>query len=272
MSAKGPVAAKPQDVFSLTDQGRAQLHGAGTNLSPEELGLLVLVDGRASAEKVARSSGSVPPGRALEILGKLAQLELIAPGGGQPSDAIQVDDFFTLSVPAAPAAAEASADHEAGIATLQDQGYFVRIARRAAVERKLAEGQKLAVLVVEDEPHLGKLLQTYLKLEGFVPRLATGRDQVVAQLRQAPPPDLMLLDVTLPDADGFEILARLRQHPALKAMPVILLTAKATRESVLRGLRGGADGYITKPFEIDVLMKGVKAVLGLDGAPPAPKA
>ncbi|MBM3347930.1 MAG: response regulator [Betaproteobacteria bacterium] len=75
-------------------------------------------------------------------------------------------------------------------------------------------------------------------------------------------PDAVLLDVILPDANGFDILARIRQHPVLKAIPVIILTARATREDVLHGLAGGADGYITKPFDPDTLLRGVRAVLG----------
>lgn len=55
----------------------------------------------------------------------------------------------------------------------------------------------------------------------------------------------------------------IRQHPGLKTLPVVMLAAKATREAVLKGLAGGADGYITKPFEIDVLVKAVNVVLGL---------
>jgi DNA-binding response OmpR family regulator len=80
----------------------------------------------------------------------------------------------------------------------------------------------------------------------------------------------MLLDIGLPDADGFEILASLRRHPALQRLPVILLTSRATKEDVMHGLILGADGYITKPFEFDVLIGAMKAVLGLDepGAKP----
>lgn len=65
------------------------------------------------------------------------------------------------------------------------------------------------------------------------------------------------------DVSRFEVLHKLKTHPALKAVPVIMLTAEAKRESVMRGLVGGADGYITKPFEKAVLIAGVKAVLGL---------
>ena len=75
---------------------------------------------------------------------------------------------------------------------------------------------------------------------------------------------------TLPDANGFDILAKFRLHPVLKSMPVIMLTAEASREAVLKGLRGGANGYVTKPFEADMLINAVKTVLGLS-APAAKK-
>ena len=110
---------------------------------------------------------------------------------------------------------------------------------------------------------LSKLLKTFLALEGFVTRTAMKREEVLNEFRSPPVPDLVLLDVMLPDADGFEILAAMQRHPVLKTVPVIMLTAKATRESVQRGIVGGADGYITKPFEVDVLMAAVKVVLGM---------
>jgi DNA-binding response OmpR family regulator len=56
---------------------------------------------------------------------------------------------------------------------------------------------------------------------------------------------------------------RMKQHPALKAIPVIMLTGEATRESVMRGLAGGADGYVTKPFEVAMLLTGIRSVLGI---------
>jgi two-component system OmpR family response regulator len=95
--------------------------------------------------------------------------------------------------------------------------------------------------------------------------MALKRDDIAIGLRQ-PLPDLILLDVNLPDVNGFDILAKMRQHPVLKIIPVVMLTAEATRESVLKGLQGGADGYVTKPFEPDLLVNAVKAVLGI-GAP-----
>jgi DNA-binding response OmpR family regulator len=102
-----------------------------------------------------------------------------------------------------------------------------------------------------------------LKLEGYEPRVAGNRDEIVAALRVSPLPDVILLDVNLPGTDGFDILARVRQHPALREIPVIMLTAQTSRRDVLRGLAGGANGYITKPFDHEALVKSLRAVLGL---------
>ena len=95
--------------------------------------------------------------------------------------------------------------------------------------------------------------------------MAKNRDEIVTEFRRPPIPDLVLLDVVLPDANGFDVLARMRQHPALRNVPVVMLTSQATRDAVLKGLTGGADGYITKPFRVDALEKAVAAVLGLPG-------
>jgi len=154
---------------------------------------------------------------------------------------------------------------------LKQQGFSVRIARRPRHKSTHAKEKSYSVLVVEDNPSLASVVRTFLTLEGFVPRMAANREALVAELRKPPPPDLMLLDVHLPDADGFEILALLRKHPALRTLPVILLTARTAKEDVMRGLLLGADGYITKPFELDVLIKAMRAVLGADAPDGSPK-
>jgi len=102
----------------------------------------------------------------------------------------------------------------------------------------------------------------FMQMEGYEMRFAGNREEITAALRLGKP-DLVLLDVTLPDADGFDVLVRMRQHPVLKTIPVIMMTAKASREAVLKGLAAGATGYITKPFDVDVIVLAVKSVLGL---------
>ena len=126
----------------------------------------------------------------------------------------------------------------------------------------------MPVVVVEDDAALASFISTLLTLSGFDVRQAGTREEVVAQIRRPPIPGLMLLDVVLPDTDGFDILQRVRQHPQLKDVPVIMLTGKATREAVLKGMTGGADGYITKPFEPESLLRAIRTVLGLPEPPP----
>jgi CheY-like chemotaxis protein len=110
-----------------------------------------------------------------------------------------------------------------------------------------------------------------LRRTGYFVRLAANRAEVSAQLSKPQVPDVVLLDVMLPDADGFDILRRIRKHPALREVPVIMLTGMATRGDVIRGMQGGADGYVTKPFEAEALMRALRTVLGL-AAPPAKSA
>jgi CheY-like chemotaxis protein len=206
------------------------------------------VGGRAR-DAGRRASGA--PGTALEILSRLLAEGLITLTA-QQSDAFDAAGVFT------------SAQAAVGATSLQDNGYVVRIARRAARERKPADPSgKRTLLIIDDDPYLVKLLQTYLKLEGYAPRSAATRDDIIALLRAPLPPDLVLLDVTLAELDGFEVLARMRQHALLRDVPVIMLTGQATRAAVIKGLRAGCEGYFTKPFEVDVLVKAVALVLGV---------
>ncbi|HTN93504.1 MAG TPA: response regulator, partial [Gallionella sp.] len=150
---------------------------------------------------------------------------------------------------------------------LRQNGYYVSLVRKSVAQPDRVAGKKLSVLVIEDDPDILKLLQIFLKMEGFETRIASNREEIVAAFRAPPLPELVLLDIRLPDINGFDVLARMRQHPAMKTLPVIMLTAEATREAVLKGLVGGADGFVTKPFQIDRLIKAVKTVLGLKQDP-----
>ena len=149
--------------------------------------------------------------------------------------------------------------------SLKRAGYYVSIAHQRADTLERPAGHVLSAVVVEDDPMLAKFIQSYLSFEGFNVRLASNRLEVIAEFRNPSIPDLILLDVMLPDADGFEILLRLRQHPLFEDVPVIMLTGKTSREAVIKGLAGGANGYITKPFQADALMRAIRTVVGLPG-------
>ena len=117
------------------------------------------------------------------------------------------------------------------------------------------------VLVVDDEEHITELLAMGLGYQGFdVERAATGRQALDAVARRAP--DLLVLDVMLPDLDGFEVAKRLRRDEgASTRIPIIFLTARDTTADKVNGLRLGSDDYVTKPFSIEELIERVKAVL-----------
>ena len=267
MPDKHPPIVLEGDVHGLTPKGRQELESAGTSRSPLELEVLVLIDGKSTAGNTVDRAQALGVGRedALNAMGKLLTeglIGLVNTEGG----ALDFVDFFSVEGEVTPEKTKLADANRAAAATealLKQHGYFVSIARRPSMKTRTAETVAHTILVIEDEPLLLKLVRHVLEGEGFEVRGAMNRQEILEQIRRTPIPDLVLLDVVLPDADGFQILGRIRQHPALKALPVVMLTGRATREAVLRGLLGDANGYITKPFEISVLIKAVHAVLGM---------
>lgn len=117
------------------------------------------------------------------------------------------------------------------------------------------------VLVVDDEEHISEMVAMGLGFHGFeVDRVASGRAALDAIARRRP--DLVILDVMLPDLDGFDVAKRLRQSDGPAAqLPIIFLSARDTTSDKVEGLRLGSDDYVTKPFSIEELIERVKAVL-----------
>ena len=254
-------------VVALTNNGEQALREPGTTLTPALLEALVLIGGSATVSKILkRAPSSMSPDVLRASLRELLDKRYISTNAGLSDNIIDPGDFFILdkTSTATPEVGEhVHARIDADAEYLRQNGYYVSMVRKSAVQASRAEGKKISVLVIEDDPDILKLLQIFLKLEGFETRTASNRDEIVAALRAPPLPDLVLLDIRLPDINGFDVLARMRQHPAMKMLPVIVLTAEATREAVLKGLVGGADGFVTKPFQIDRLVKAVNTVLGL---------
>jgi two-component system OmpR family response regulator len=114
------------------------------------------------------------------------------------------------------------------------------------------------VLVVDDEPNIRELLQVALTFHGCaVTTGATGKEAIT--LADAFDPDLIVLDVLLPDIDGFEVCRRLRS--VANDVPVIFLTARDATSDTVTGLTIGGDDYITKPFSVEALVARIRAVL-----------
>ena len=115
------------------------------------------------------------------------------------------------------------------------------------------------LLIVEDDPDVGTGLEDFFSIKGYdVTRVTDGAD-AVQQMTMLPPYDVVLLDVMLPDKDGFEVLREARK--AGVDSPVIMLTAKSESKHKLRGFDLGADDYVTKPFDAKELAARIRAVL-----------
>lgn len=136
-----------------------------------------------------------------------------------------------------------------------------------------ASGGRDRLLVVDDESTVRELLRTALRYAGFdVEAAATGEEALDLAVRR--PPDVVLLDVMLPDMDGFEVIRRLRAQPHSSRpgrsgdLPVLFVTAREARQDRINGLRLGGDDYITKPFDLEELIARIHAVLRRTRAEP----
>ena len=116
------------------------------------------------------------------------------------------------------------------------------------------------VYIVEDDANIREIESFALKNSGFaVEAFACAKDFYNGLLKR--PPDLVLLDIMLPDEDGLIVLGKLRSGAGTRKLPVILVTAKTTEVDKVKGLDGGADDYMTKPFGVLELISRVKALL-----------
>jgi len=120
-------------------------------------------------------------------------------------------------------------------------------------------GRLTRVLVVDDEPNICALLSATLRLIDFEVRVASGGHEALATAVEFEP-DLVVLDVMLPDLDGFQVAQRLRAGSG-PGVPVLFLTARDTVEDRISGLTVGADDYVTKPFSLEEVVLRIRAIL-----------
>ncbi|MCB2011677.1 MAG: response regulator [Geminicoccaceae bacterium] len=118
------------------------------------------------------------------------------------------------------------------------------------------------VLVVDDEPNIVTSLEFLMKKAGFEVEVARDGAEALEALGRTPP-DLMLLDVMMPEFDGYEVCARIREDPAWAGTKIVMLTARGREGERERGLDLGADAYVTKPFSTRELVQQVKEMLGV---------
>ena len=121
------------------------------------------------------------------------------------------------------------------------------------------------ILIVDDEPNIVISLKFLLERAGFNVDVETNGKQAM-ELVAADPPDVLVLDVMLPDMDGFEILRRIRSSVGLKDLPVLMLTAKGQREDRSNAIEFGANKFITKPFANDEVVEAILTLAQINGS------
>jgi DNA-binding response OmpR family regulator len=117
------------------------------------------------------------------------------------------------------------------------------------------------ILIVDDEPNIVISLEYLMQREGFETAVAGDGEAALEALARAAP-DLVILDVMLPGMNGFDVCERIRADPRWREIRILMLTAKGRETEIARGVRVGADAYVTKPFSTKDLVAQVRRLLG----------
>jgi two-component system, OmpR family, phosphate regulon response regulator PhoB len=250
-------------VYQLTAAGKDAVKGGGPNFPLEYRRLLGLIEVEGHVEVIRGRLRRFPDQLIEEWLKELEELKMI-----EAQTARELEDFtFTgQRVPLLPPLADEDSKRLAKTAviagaTLLRSGSFLadeRIANLAPLAKAPAE---TVILLVEDDPDQAALAQLRLAMAGYQVRSVDRAKALSRSLREEARPDLLLLDVMLPDGNGFDILAQLRARPEFATLPIVLLTVKAELGDIRNGLALGADGYITKPYSKNQLAEVIGRVL-----------
>ncbi len=116
------------------------------------------------------------------------------------------------------------------------------------------------ILVADDDMDIARLIQFQLELSGFDVRLASDGDECL-KLVAKEPPDALLVDWMMPGKDGIQVVTALKSDPALRHIPVVLMTARAQQQDIQDGLAAGAAAYLVKPFPLEKLTSTLQEVL-----------
>jgi CheY-like chemotaxis protein len=250
--------------YRLTEAGRAAWEGEDTAVPADYRRLLWMMDVHGS---IADGLASLyPPEMLEEWLAELQEIGLIevVPEGeaeGREFSARSSDRTLGLDQGQLKEAVRI-----AGNSLARTGAYLAvdRLRSRPTLSKPPAE---TVILIVEDDPDQLALADLRISMAGYRVRVASSVNGFLQALVDEGAPDLLLLDVMLPDGDGFEVLARMRRHQALGSLPIVMLTARNEPGDIGRGLVLGADGYVTKPYTKNLLADVIRRVLKPPSAP-----
>jgi CheY-like chemotaxis protein len=254
-------------AYRRTTAGDAALHSVDTAIPVDYRRILCLIDGDTHANVVRGRLRQYSDALIADWLAELEEIGFIeSTGAGNAYDL----DFNPLAIDGPSIAAlskipdeQRRIEDEARTAdvALKEKGAYLATARLRNRQPLSMDPAQIVVLLVEDDPDQAALGDLRVSMAGYRVRLARSCREMVVDLETQPLADLVLLDVMLPDGNGFGILACMRTDPRLSLLPVIMLTALTGAEDIRRGLDLGADGYITKPYSKDLLVDTIRQVL-----------
>ncbi len=255
----------PDRIYRRSATGDDALASGDVAVPSDYRRLLALIEGDTHSAVIRGSLRHYPDPLLVDWL---AELEEIGYLSSEPAEITQDLDFTALlrSRPGARRGMQEDKPRieqqaQAAGKALEHQGVFLspdRLKNRAPIAKKPGE---IVVLIVEDDPDQAALADLRVSMGGYQVRLARDCKELVEEIRTRAPPNAVLLDILLPDGNGFDVLASMRRHPKLALLPVVMLTALAEPEDVRRGLALGADGYITKPYSKKILTDTIRSVL-----------
>lgn len=243
--------------YRLTDAGRAAWEDQDTAVPGEYRRLLWMMDVQGEGGVADKLAALYPPDMLHEWLGELEEIGLIERIAQGDTGGASIAAHRTVGADPAKMAAAAKI---AGASLARTGAYLAleRLRSRTRVEKSPAD---TVILIVEDDPDQLALADLRVSMAGYKVRVAESVNGFLRALVDDGAPDLLLLDVMLPDGDGFDVLVKMRRHQAFGALPIVLLTAKTDPGDIGRGLVLGADGYITKPYTKNLLVDVIERVL-----------
>lgn len=250
-------------IYRLTAAGRAAWEGQDAAVPADYRRILWMLDVQGEGGVAEALSRLYPPEMLEEVLSEMAEIGLIEclpegqGGQGDTGTLAKSSSDRTLALD------QAQLREAARIAgsTLARTGAYLALDRLRRRPLPLKAPADTVVLIVEDDPDQLALADLRVSMAGYKVRVASSVNGFLQALVDEGAPDLLLLDVMLPDGDGFDVLGKMRRHQALGSLPIVLLTAKNDAADIGRGLILGADGYITKPYTKAILADVIERVL-----------
>ncbi len=258
--------AFPDRIYRRSPAGLKILTSQDRTCPPDHQRILALIEQDTHSDIIRGRLRQFPDALLADWLAEMEELGYLSSAPANVAQDLDFTDLFKEPRPGPAPLTQADRkriDQQTAIAatTLGDKGAFLsqeRIKNRPSLAKTPGE---ISVLVVEDDPDQAALADTRVSMGGYKVRLAANVKALREELAAGRVPDIMLLDIRLPDGDGFDILATMRRQPKLALLPIVMLTVMTGKENVRRGLELGADGYITKPYSKKIVVEAIRDVL-----------